>query len=39
LGAILNDWNPKKSGRYGYYQYYSKYKHYYTPKDNLDAGR
>jgi Mrp family chromosome partitioning ATPase len=30
LGAILNDWNPKKSGRYGYYRYYSKYKHYYA---------
>jgi capsular exopolysaccharide synthesis family protein len=39
LGAILNDWNPKKSGRYGYYQYYSKYKHYYTPKDKADEGR
>jgi capsular exopolysaccharide synthesis family protein len=38
LGAVLNDWNPKKSGRYGYYRYYSKYKHYYTPqeKDNKD---
>jgi capsular exopolysaccharide synthesis family protein len=33
LGAILNDWNPKKSGRYGYYRYYSKYKHYYSPGD------
>ena len=33
LGAILNDWNPKKSGRYGYYRYYSKYKHYYRPAD------
>lgn len=33
LGAILNDWNPKKSGRYGYYRYYSKYKHYYKPAD------
>ena len=39
LGAILNDWNPKKSGRYGYYRYYSKYKHYYTPQDKVDAGR
>jgi capsular exopolysaccharide synthesis family protein len=39
LGAILNDWNPKKSGRYGYYRYYSKYKHYYTPQDKADAGR
>jgi Mrp family chromosome partitioning ATPase len=39
LGAILNDWNPKKSGRYGYYRYYFKYKHYYTPQDKADAGR
>lgn len=29
IGTILNDWNPKKSGRYGYYKYYDKYKHYY----------
>jgi capsular exopolysaccharide synthesis family protein len=30
IGTILNDWNPKKSGRYGYYKYYGKYsKHYY----------
>jgi len=33
LGAILNDWDPKMSGRYGYYRYYSKYKHYYKPSD------
>jgi capsular exopolysaccharide synthesis family protein len=33
LGAILNDWNPKKSGRYSYYRYYDKYRHYYkTPE-------
>jgi Mrp family chromosome partitioning ATPase len=42
LGAILNDWNPKKSGRYGYYRYYSKYKHYYRPAtegdEKSDAG-
>jgi capsular exopolysaccharide synthesis family protein len=31
LGGVLNDWNPKKSGRYGYYRYYAKYKHYYKP--------
>ena len=37
LGAILNDWNPKKSGRYGYYRYYSKYKHYYSPADGDKA--
>ncbi len=30
IGTILNDWNPKKSGRYGYYKYYDKYKHYYS---------
>jgi capsular exopolysaccharide synthesis family protein len=36
LGAILNDWNPKKSGRYGYYRYYSKYKHYYKPVEQAD---
>ena len=29
LGAVLNDWNPKKSGRYTYYRYYDKYRHYY----------
>jgi len=29
LGTVLNDWNPRKSGRYGYYKYYDKYKHYY----------
>ena len=29
LGTVLNDWNPKKSSRYGYYRYYDKYKHYY----------
>ena len=41
LGAILNDWNPKKSGRYGYYRYYSKYKHYYRPanEDKESEGR
>jgi capsular exopolysaccharide synthesis family protein len=36
LGAILNDWNPKKSGRYGYYRYYSKYKHYYKPVEQAE---
>jgi len=36
LGAILNDWNPKKSGRYGYYRYYSKYKHYYKPMEESE---
>ena len=30
IGAVLNDWNPKKSSRYGYSQYYQKYKHYYA---------
>ena len=30
LGAVLNDWNPKKSSRYSYYRYYDKYKHYYA---------
>jgi capsular exopolysaccharide synthesis family protein len=29
LGTVLNDWNPKKSRRYGYYSYYDKYKQYY----------
>ncbi len=29
LGTVLNDWNPKRSNRYGYYRYYDKYKHYY----------
>ncbi len=29
LGAVLNDWNPKRSNRYGYYRYYDRYKHYY----------
>lgn len=28
IGAVLNDWNPKKSSRYSYYSY-EKYKHYY----------
>jgi len=36
LGGILNDWNAKKSGRYGYYRYYSKYKHYYRAGDDED---
>jgi Mrp family chromosome partitioning ATPase len=30
LGAILNDWNPRKSGKYSYYRYYDKYKQYYA---------
>jgi len=30
LGAILNDWNPKKSGHYGYYGYYKRYGNYYS---------
>lgn len=29
LGAVLNDWNPKKSTRFGYYRYYDRYRHYY----------
>ena len=29
LGTVLNDWNPRKSSRYGYYRYYDRYKHYY----------
>ena len=29
FGTVLNDWNPKKSNRYSYYKYYSRYKHYY----------
>ncbi|HUP04956.1 MAG TPA: polysaccharide biosynthesis tyrosine autokinase, partial [Bryobacteraceae bacterium] len=37
LGGVLNDWNPKKSGRYGYYRYYSKYKHYYKPSSEEEA--
>jgi polysaccharide biosynthesis transport protein len=31
LGAVLNDWNPSKSSRYGYSRYYQRYKHYYAP--------
>jgi capsular exopolysaccharide synthesis family protein len=31
LGTVLNDWNPKKSTHYGYYRYYDKYRHYYSP--------
>jgi succinoglycan biosynthesis transport protein ExoP len=30
LGAVLNDWNPRKSSRYGYSRYYQRYKHYYA---------
>jgi capsular exopolysaccharide synthesis family protein len=29
FGTVLNDWNPKRSSRYGYYRYYDRYKHYY----------
>jgi len=29
LGTVLNDWNPRKSSRYGYSRYYDRYKHYY----------
>jgi Mrp family chromosome partitioning ATPase len=40
LGTVLNDWNPKKSSRYGYYQYYDKYKHYYgKTSSNADGSR
>ncbi|MGD0497940.1 MAG: polysaccharide biosynthesis tyrosine autokinase [Bryobacteraceae bacterium] len=43
LGAILNDWNPKKSGLYSYYRYYDKYRHYYAKRglqsdEKPDAG-
>ena len=30
LGAVLNDWNPSRSSRYGYSSYYQRYKHYYA---------
>ena len=30
IGAVLNDWNPKKSSRYSYYRYYDRYRHYYS---------
>jgi capsular exopolysaccharide synthesis family protein len=30
LGAVLNDWNPKRSNRYGNYRYYDRYKDYYA---------
>ena len=30
VGAVLNDWNPKKSNRYSYYRYYDRYRHYYA---------
>lgn len=30
VGAILNDWNPRRSNRYGYYKYYDQYRHYYS---------
>jgi polysaccharide biosynthesis transport protein len=30
FGTVLNDWNPKRSSRYGYYRYYDRYKHYYA---------
>jgi polysaccharide biosynthesis transport protein len=29
IGAVLNDWNAKKSNRYSYYRYYDRYRHYY----------
>ena len=33
LGAVLNDWNPKKSSRYSYYRYYDRYRHYYASSE------
>ncbi len=37
LGTIVNDWNPRKSGRYGYYRYYERYKHYYAKDSGKDG--
>jgi capsular exopolysaccharide synthesis family protein len=39
LGTILNDWNPKRSSRYGYYRYYDRYKHYYGKSHDSDESR
>jgi succinoglycan biosynthesis transport protein ExoP len=39
LGAVLNDWNPKKSSRYSYYRYYDKYKHYYAASSTEESGQ
>ena len=38
LGAVLNDWNPKKSNRYGYYKYYSRYNSYYRSTEHEAEG-
>ncbi len=39
LGAILNDWNPKRSSHYGYYGYYRKYSSYYYHRSSSPADR
>lgn len=40
IGAVLNDWNPKKSSRYSYYRYYEGYRQYYAaPKTENEAAR
>jgi polysaccharide biosynthesis transport protein len=35
-GAILNDWDPKDSGRYSYYRDYHKYYRHYNSKQGVN---
>jgi capsular exopolysaccharide synthesis family protein len=35
-GAILNDWDPKDSGRYSYYRDYHKYYRHYNSKQDVN---
>jgi len=38
VGAVLNDWDPKKSGYYGYEYYTQPYEDYRNPPERIAAG-